>query len=83
MLVVEMGMETSSHEASTLDLSRHGARVQVNAKLKPGQVLHLIRPENPDDTVRCMVVWTADVSSDTKGEAGLEFLKPYSLPLES
>jgi PilZ domain len=83
VLVVEMGEETASHDASTIDVSPFGARVQANAELKTGQVLQLIRPDNPDDTVRCMVVWTADVSSDTKGEAGLEFLKNYTSPMES
>jgi PilZ domain len=83
VLVVEMGEESTSYDARTLDVSEEGARIQVNAELKPGQVLHLVRPENPDETVTCLVVWTADVSSDKKGEAGLEFLKSNSAPLES
>ena len=83
MLVVEMEGEAASYDASTLDLSEHGARVQVNTEMKPGQVLHLVRPENPDETVSCLVVWTADVSSDIKGQAGLEFLKPFSSAMES
>jgi PilZ domain len=83
VLVVEMEGEVASYEAGTLDVSGHGVRVQVNAEMKPGQVLHLVRPENPDETVSCVVVWTADVSSDVKGQAGLEFLKPFSSALES
>ena len=83
VLVVEMGAEATSYDAGTLDVSQHGARVQVDADLKPGQVLHLVRPDNPDETVTCLVVWTADVSSDTKGQAGLEFLKNNSSRLES
>ena len=83
MLIVETGEETSSCEATTLDLSQHGVRVQVNAELKAGQVLQLIRPENPEEAVRCLVVWAADVSSDTKGAAGLEFLKTDALRSES
>ena len=82
VLVVEMGEETTSHNATTIDISQQGARVQVNAELKAGQVLQLIRPDNPDDTVRCLVVWAAEVGSDGPDEAGLEFLQPFSSPLE-
>lgn len=83
MLLVESGEETTSHDGTTLDLSPHGARVHAHARLTPGQVLQLIQPDNPADTLRCLVVWTADVSSDGTGEAGLEFLQPYPAPLES
>lgn len=83
VLVVEIGDENTHYDASTLDVSPEGARVQAKAELRPGQFLHLIRPENPDELVRCLVVWTSDISSDKSGEAGLEFLNPSSSPLES
>lgn len=83
VLVVEMGEETATFDAATMDVSKHGVRVQANGKLKPGQVLHLMQPDNPDELVSCLVVWTSDVSSDKKGEAGLEFLRSYTAPLES
>jgi PilZ domain len=83
ILLVESGEETTSHEATTADISLHGVRVHAHAELTPGQVIHLVQPEDPTDTLRCLVVWTADVSSDGEGEAGLEFLQSYSTPSES
>jgi PilZ domain len=83
VLLVEGDEETTSRDATTVDVSQHGARIESCAELRPGQVLHLIRPENPTDTVRCLVVWTADVSADANAEAGLEFLQPYTSPLEN
>jgi hypothetical protein len=83
VLVVEMGEEPVNFDASTIDICEYGTRIQTTADLKAGQVLHLVRPENPDEPVRCLVVWTADVTSDKRGEAGLEFLKTLPTPLES
>ena len=83
MLLVESGEETRPHDALTVNISDCGVKVEAHAPLTPGQVLHLVLPEDPTGPLHCLVIWSADVSSDGKSEAGLEFLRHATTPSES
>jgi len=74
VLMFESDDPENPHPGVTLDMSAHGARIEAQAELTPGQTLSLIQPDDPTHAVRCLVVWAGDVSSDTRGQAGLEFL---------
>ena len=83
MLLVESEDGQFGQQATTVDMSDHGMRVQGKFGLTPGQVLHLMQSEDPADALRCVVVWASDIASDGKGEAGLEFLEKFSTTLDS
>ncbi|MCL5671361.1 MAG: PilZ domain-containing protein [Acidobacteria bacterium] len=83
MLLVESGEETTPHDALTVNVSDYGIRVEAHAPLTPGQVLYLVLPGDPTGPLRCLVVWSADVTSDGKSEAGLEFLRHATTRSES
>lgn len=74
VLMVESDDPEIRHEGTTVDMSEHGARVEAEAALTPGQTLNLIQPDDPAHALRCMVVWSGDVSSDGHDQFGLEFL---------
>ncbi len=63
-------------EASTVDLSRHGCRVEGDARLSHGQLIHVM-PSNCAMMGR--VVWVGQEAPDLAGEAGIEFLQPQPL----
>jgi len=65
-------------KARILDLSTHGARVQTDVPLVLGEELEFIPPEGEEYAVPCRVVWGGEVGTDSEGQAGLEFLTPYS-----
>lgn len=83
VLLVEADGETICQEATSVDISEYGTRIESKGLLQPGQVLQLVQPEGPATPLRCMVVWSAEVGSDGKGEAGLEFLQPTLKVFES
>lgn len=83
VLIVESDGVETRHDATTVDISTHGARVEAETELVPGQTLSLLRPDDPSYALRCLVVWSGDVSSDRDGQAGLEFLDPDSATLEN
>ncbi len=83
VLLVETGGETLWQEATSVDISQYGTRIESKGSLQPGQILELVQPESPRTPLRCMVVWSADVGSDGKAEAGLEFLQPSSQAFDS
>jgi hypothetical protein len=64
-----------------LDLSPHGARVQCDVPLTPGQAFEFVPPEGPEYAVRCRVIWAGELGSNSEGESGLEFLAPYPTDL--
>jgi len=74
ILMFESDDPENPHPGVTVDMSSHGARIEARAPLVPGQTLSLIQPDDPAHAVRCLVVWTGSVSSDARGQAGLEFL---------
>lgn len=83
VLMVEPDDPETFLEGTTVDMSEHGARVETEATLTPGQTLSLIQPDDPAHSYRCMVVWAGDVSSDGHDQIGLEFLSPSSTGLEN
>jgi hypothetical protein len=83
VLMVESEGPETSHEGTTVDMSEHGARVEAEAALAPGQTLNLIQPDDPTRSLRCLVVWAGDVSSDGHDQMGLEFLDSPPAGLEN
>ena len=80
LLAKSMGLEFEQ-PASTIDLSKHGLRIQTFEPLNPA------RPLSPGQPVcvlgsrgarlkYCQVVWVRAVESDGPVQAGLEFLSP-------
>ncbi len=76
VLMVESDDPETLHEGETVDMSEHGARIETETPFAPGQTLNLIQPDDPTRSLRCMVVWTGDVSSDGHDQIGLQFLDP-------
>jgi hypothetical protein len=83
VLMVESDDPETLHQGTTVDMSEHGARVEAETALTPGQTLNLIQPDDPTHTLRCMVVWAGEVSSDGQDQVGLEFLDLPSAGLEN
>ena len=76
VLMVDEEDLDARHAGMTVDISEHGARVEAEAALIPGQTLNLIQPDDPTCYLRCMVVWAGNVSSDGHDQIGLKFLDP-------
>jgi hypothetical protein len=53
---------------NTLDVSKHGLRVQTNLALQPRQVVYVLSNGDKSPSGYCRVVWT------TQQEAGLELV---------
>ena len=79
IMFVETGGELEKHDALTLDVSEHGARVQAGVSLTPGQVVEVVSTQG-NDPVRGRVVWVGKPASEMEGQAGLEFLDPFDIP---
>ena len=54
--MVESNDAEVRHEGTTVDMSEHGARVESDATLTPGQTLSLIQPDDPTHALRCLVI---------------------------
>ena len=67
--------------AATVDLSPHGARLQSDATLIPGQLVGLLLATNPDCFINARVVWVGKADSAQAGQAGFEFLDPLKGPV--
>ncbi len=78
ILIFENDEDAPTCSATTVDVSDHGARIQLQAVLTQGQVLEF-KTEDSAQPVRCRVVWAGDMSSDREAEAGLEFLTPHQV----
>lgn len=74
VLIIETDDPETFHRGMTIDMSEHGARVEADAPLAPGQTLTLYMPDDPSRSYHCTVVWTGDVGSDGCGQVGLEFI---------
>lgn len=83
VLMVESENHETQFNATTLDVSEHGVRIQADTALTPGQTLSLFQPDDPARALRCTVVWAGDVSSDGHDQAGLEFLDTQPIMLEN
>ncbi len=76
MLMTDPKKTENRTEAFTVDLSRHGCRIEGPASLIPGQLVHLFPSEPPGAAISGRVVWVGRPASDLAGESGIEFLKP-------
>ena len=83
VLMIESDEPEDHYEGETVDMSLHGARVESEAALTPGQILDLIQPDDPTHALRCTVVWYGDVSTDGEDQIGLEFLNSPSSAFEN
>jgi hypothetical protein len=80
ILLVESEGKRIESEASTLDLSQHGLRLQASVPLAQGQIVDVTTSEGPEYAVRGRVIWTGAVGSEHEGEVGFEFLSPLPMP---
>lgn len=54
-----------------VDRSHEGFRLRGDFKLRRGQLVELL-VDNPEDSVRCEVIWIGKAGSQQAGEAGLQ-----------
>ena len=78
IMVFETEGEQERYDTCTLDVSRHGARVQAGISLTPGQLVEIF-PGEGNDPIAGRVVWVGKPASETEGQAGLEFLDPSNI----
>jgi hypothetical protein len=78
IMFVETEGEIEKHDALTLDVTAHGARIQAGISLTAGQVVEVV-PSEGNDPVRGRVVWVGEPASEVQGQAGLEFLDPFQI----
>jgi hypothetical protein len=67
--------------ATTVDLSRHGVRLQSDAALAPRQPVGLLLATEPDCFIKARVVWVGKADSAQADQAGFEFLNPLTGPV--
>jgi hypothetical protein len=73
--------DEAEHLATTVDLSRHGVRLQSDATLAPGQPVGLLLATDPDCFINARVVWVGKADSAQAGQAGFEFLDLLTGPV--
>ena len=73
MVLFDFAGRGGAREASTVDLSRKGARIRTDIELTPGQSLDLLA-KNSVNTVPSQVVWVGNTGPDRVCEIGLQFL---------
>jgi len=76
LMFVETEKKWEECDAVTLDVSAHGARIEVGISLTPGQVVEVV-PGDGSDPIAGRVVWVGKPASEVEGQAGLEFLAPF------
>jgi len=54
-----------------VDRSHEGFRLRGNFRLKHGQIVELV-VDDPQDSVRCEVIWIGKAGSQQAGEAGVQ-----------
>jgi len=73
MVLFDFAGRGAAREASTVDLSRAGARIRTDIELTPGQSVDLLA-KNSVNTVPSQVVWVGNTGPDQFREIGLQFL---------
>jgi hypothetical protein len=73
--------DEAEHVATSIDLSRHGVRLQCDASLVPGQLVGLLLDTDPECFVNARVVWVGKADSAQAGQAGFEFLDTLAGPI--
>jgi hypothetical protein len=56
-----------------VDKSREGFRLRGNFSLRRGQIVELIA-DDPEDSVRCEVIWVGKAASEQGGQAGVQIV---------
>jgi len=74
-LVVESEDFKVEHEASTIDLSLRGVKVQTPFALLPGETVGIITRGDSRHAISARVVWVQRVGTSLWSFAGLEFLE--------
>jgi len=54
-----------------VDRSHEGFRLRGNFNLRRGQIVELIT-DDPEDSVRCQVIWVGKAGSQQEGQAGVQ-----------
>ncbi len=54
-----------------VDRSQEGFRLRGNFSLRRGQIVELIA-DDPEDSVRCEVIWVGRAGSQQEGQAGVQ-----------
>lgn len=75
-IVAEVQGAQVHHEATTLDFSTLGVRVQSSATLAPGERVQCVL-EGTDRAIPSQVIWAAPPSAQQTREMGLQFLTPF------
>jgi hypothetical protein len=73
-LVVNLRGRVERLPCLIVDSSRHGLRVRVNCKLRPGHTVEAILGEGPLQSVACKVIWTGKPESEQEGQVGLQIV---------
>jgi hypothetical protein len=73
MVLFDFAGRGGAREASTVDLSRKGARIRTDIELTAGQSVDLL-VKNSINTVPSQVVWVGNTGPDRVREIGLQFL---------
>jgi hypothetical protein len=76
VVFAENEKEWEGCDASTLDVSAQGARIQASISLTPGQLVEVV-PADGSEPVAGRVVWVGKPASELEGQAGLEFFEPF------
>lgn len=66
------------NEGFTVDISKHGCRVEGVPPIREGQLVRLLPWESPESAISGRVVWVGEPASELAGEAGIEFLQPLA-----
>jgi hypothetical protein len=69
-LVIDQGGGQKMFPCLIVDRSQEGFRLRGNFSLRRGQIVELIA-DDPEDSVRCEVIWVGKPESQQVGEAGL------------
>ena len=78
VVFVEKDSEREGCDGFTVDVSELGARIQAGIALTPGQMVEVV-PVNGSEPVAARVVWVGKPASELEGQAGLEFLNPFTI----
>src|SRR5271165_2313468 len=73
MVLFDFAGRGAAREASTVDVSRKGARIRTDIELTLGQSIDLLA-KNSVNTVPSQVVWVGNTRPDRVREIGLQFL---------
>ena len=65
-------------DGETVELSQHGCRIESPGRLSQGQLIQITPSDTPELFIPARVVWVGAPASDVAGQAGVEFLQPFT-----